>query len=49
MVLEEDFQCFFPSYKSMGALCFPLPDESLQEISSLLATDIRDYCTEDAR
>ena len=36
------FSMFFPSYKSMGALCFPLPDESLQEISSLSATDIRD-------
>ena len=36
-VLEEDFQSFFPSYKSMGALCSPLPDKSLHEISSHLA------------
>ena len=28
---------FFPSYKSIGALCFPLPDKYLHEILSHLA------------
>ena len=39
MVSKEDFQTFSYdiTYKSMGALCFPLPDESLHEISSHLA------------
>ena len=31
------FSKFFPSYKLMGALCFPLSDEHLHEISSHLA------------
>ena len=34
MVSEEKF---FPSYKSMGALCFPLSNESLHEMLSHLA------------
>ena len=38
MVSEEDSK-FFPSYKSMGLLCFPLPDEYLHHI---WLSDIRD-------
>ena len=35
LIVSEDFQSF--SQKSMGPLCFPLPDGSLHEISSILA------------
>ena len=41
MVLE-DFQSFFPSYKSMRALCFSLFDESIMKFHHIWLTDVRD-------